>query len=200
MPEKTVKSKVLLIDIGGVVVAWDPQITHDYLKTLGISEEKAELFFDNDAYENFSRGTLTEQEFFEKLKEILGTGELTYEQAVYAHKISMPGLVDGIKDLIQCLSEKYELVFVTDTEPWQDKHLDSLIDLSHYRIFKSHEIGVLKAEEGFFPYVLKELKINPKEALLIDDSPNKIERARQCGIESVQFFNVPELRAGLERE
>jgi len=199
MPEKTIKPKVLLFDIGGVVINWDPQITYDYLKTLGIPEERAKLFFDDEAYNDFSRGKLTEQDFYEELKIILRAPDLSYEQAVYAHSISMPGLVDGIKDLIQQLSENHKLAFVTDTEPWQDKHLESLIDLNQYPIFKSHEIGSLKAEGEFFLYVIRELGIEPKEALLIDDSSNKIEMAHQSGIETVLFSNVSELNADLER-
>jgi len=56
-------------------------------------------------------------------------------------------------------------------------------------IFNSAEVGLLKPDPKFFQYILKKLKVEPKECLFIDDNPENIKVAKKLGFFSILFTN-----------
>jgi putative hydrolase of the HAD superfamily len=69
----------------------------------------------------------------------------------------------------------------------------------------SYQLGMAKPEPAIYQHTLRELGIEPGEALFIDDRLVNIEAARALGMQGILFSNVEQLRkdligAGLDRE
>ena len=55
------------------------------------------------------------------------------------------------------------------------------------KVFISSEMKIAKPNKEFFEYVLKETGVNPQDAVFVDDNPNNINGAKDCGIEGILF-------------
>ena len=189
--------KTIIFDVGDVVTTGDFDITYRRLESHGVSSHKARKFFHNEDYLAFSRGEIGSKAFHEALVRHLGT-QLTYDQVVEAHDIHMTGIDQEVVAVLDKLPIE-SIVFATDTNEWQTKKEKELIDLIAYtdRIFRSHEIGMLKIDPGCFPYIITCLGKNPSELFFIDNNPKKTKMAEKCGIQSHVFTTGAKLREWL---
>ncbi len=85
----------------------------------------------------------------------------------------------GIKIYLATDQDKYRTQFI-----WNERGLKNWLDGK----FASHEVGFEKGNPEFFKYVMKNLKINnPDELLLVDDSSSKIESAKKVGLQTYHY-------------
>lgn len=202
-------SQVLLFDLGGVVLAYDHNYTHAYLEEPGVSQEAAPRLFQCDEYAQFSRGEIDENAFCDALRIRLRSPALTNDQLLQAHHKQIYGLVPGMKELIEKLAASRRIVFVTDTNVWQNARQQELIDLREYTVITSNSIGVRKVDsevvdekgekKSFFPQALGILNIFPNDTLLIDDNPKTIEAAQKHGMQTVLFSGSEALENELKQ-
>jgi putative hydrolase of the HAD superfamily len=61
----------------------------------------------------------------------------------------------------------------------------------------SYLLGIAKPDEAIYRHVLKELAVEPEEALFIDDKQPNIEAARALGMKCHQFTTAAHLREDL---
>lgn len=61
----------------------------------------------------------------------------------------------------------------------------------------SYELGVAKPDPAIYLHTLKELRIQPEEALFLDDKQPNIDAARALGIRGILFTDTETLRADL---
>jgi putative hydrolase of the HAD superfamily len=64
--------------------------------------------------------------------------------------------------------------------------------------FSSCYLGVRKPDRGIYSLALKITQREPAECVLIDDRGLNLECAREMGMHTIQFVNVPQLRAELQ--
>jgi len=186
--------KNIIFDVGNVIIKSDQNITFSMLKDYGVPNNAARKFFDNYEYREFSRGNISARIFYDTLiQKHLGV-HLKYEHIVDAHNKHLTGVIHKVVEMLSKLPRE-KLVFLTDTNEWQTTRERQLIDLSHYSdiIFRSHEIHMLKIDDGLFPYIIKKLNVKPEEIILIDDSIEKIEIAQKHGLRTHQFIDPSQL-------
>lgn len=195
------KPKVLLFDIGNVVVEADHAITHKILEEYGVARANAETFYSNNEYLEFSRGNLDHHAFYQILIDKYLKFHLDYKQVVNAHNLHIYKVNQDVERILQKLSS-YQIAFATDTNQWQTERVRELIDLSNYsdRIFESHKIHMLKSDEGIFQYIAKSLNVGVERILLVDDSPHKIKAAKHSGLQTLLFKNATQLSLELRRQ
>ena len=63
--------------------------------------------------------------------------------------------------------------------------------------FLGNELGMLKPNPEIYRHVLDTLKIEPKEAVFIDDLPENVQGAEAVGIHGILFENAGQLRQKL---
>ncbi len=195
--------KFIMFDVGNVIIQADNNITYDILERYGVPKENARNFFDIDEFKEFSRGKINGKSFYNKLIQKYLRTDLKYEEVVKAHNMHIYGIDHSVvKILLKLTKGKEKLVFLTDTNEWQTKREKELINLRSYsdRIFRSHKIHMLKTDIGCFPYVIKKLHVEANEILLIDNSIEKVDMARQYNIQTVQFRNADQLIECLKRQ
>jgi len=186
--------KIVLFDVGNVVVKADNEITHKILQDYGVLEHNARRFYTNPEYLDFSRGKITGKDFYRALIGRYLQFQLTFQQVVYAHNEHLYDVDDGVVEFLSKIPRE-KLAFLTDTNEWQTEKERQLVDLSQYsdKIFRSHEIHRLKTDLDCFDYVFGELKVEPSEILLVDDSPEKISIAQRKGLQTHQFVDLENL-------
>ncbi len=192
---------VILFDVGNVILLANHKITHEILcKEYEVPAERAAKFFENEDYRNFSRGMIDGEEFYKRLVQNYLKTDLSYEEVVAAHDRHIYDVDSEVVEIIKSLSPKIRLGFVTDTNLWQTRREREMIDLARFskEIFRSYESGMIKNDEGFFPYLLKVLGLKPSEILLIDDSPEKIKRAQENGFLTHTYENADKLKTFLK--
>ncbi len=183
----------IVFDVGNVVVIANQKITYGILEEYGVPKDRAAEFFDIKEYNDFSRGKITGKEFYNALIQKFGV-KLSYKQIVHAHNEHIFGIDSEVVKILSKLP-KEKLAFLTDTNEWQTEREKELIDLKSYSnlVFRSHEIHMLKTDKNCFPYVISQLCVEPNEILLIDDSIEKVEMAKQHGIQTLQFKDAGRL-------
>lgn len=204
--------KIIMFDLGNVFLAAKHSITYEYLERLGIPMDRALRYYQIPEYKDFSKGRITDQQFYKAVKKLLGSSDISYEQVREAHNLHIYGVTPGMTDLLQKLSNSFEgsIVFATDTNTWQTQRQQEFIDLTGYRVFASNEIGMLKGEpelvdskghkRSFYLTILEDLRTKPEEILFIDDSVEKIDRARSYGISAIKFENQQQLQTKLSQK
>lgn len=203
--------KVLLFDLGNVVLAADHTITHAYIKKLGVTSENAVKFFMIPEYSAFSRGEIDEHTFADALRTALHVPDIMNDELRTAHNEHIYALIPDMQKLLTQLTDQYgthAIVFATDTNVWQTARQQELIDLSGYTIFASDKLHILKTDPekeiadsqiSFFQIVLQQLQISSAEILFIDDSPEKIVTANSYGLQTIHFENPEQLKETLGR-
>ncbi len=71
------------------------------------------------------------------------------------------------------------------------------IDYFDHHIF-SGEVRSVKPEPEIYEHCIAALKVQPSEALFIDDRDENLEQARAIGCRTIRYQSVPQLRAELQ--
>lgn len=100
--------------------------------------------------------------------------------------------------LINLLRKKYRVVCLTNTEP-EIVELSGRNGLFDYfeKAFISSEMGLKKPDIKSYEKVSDELRIEPRQAVLIDNIPNYVEAAKKIGINGILYQDIDHLKQEL---
>jgi len=194
---------VVVFDIGGVLIDWDPR--HLYRKLFSGDELAMEHFLANvcthewnrcqDAGRSFAEGArLLKLEHPEKAELIDAYGARFDEM--------MPGPIAGTVEILAELRDRGTLLyalsnFSAETFPPALERFDFL------RWFRgmviSGEVGVIKPDPRIYELMLARFAIDPHRAVYIDDVAANAEAARPFGIHGIHFTTPGALREELVR-
>jgi len=194
------RPSAFLFDIGNVVVYSSHAVTRAWLARYHkISPDKSNKFFAVPEYLQFARGAIGPEEFHNGIRRDVDES-LTIHETRRAHDEHIFGIFQETVAVIGELAKQGDrIAFVTDTNIWQTERVNQLVDLGVFskEMHESCNIGMIKVDPGFFPYLVDQLKMDPADALLIDDSPEKIEMAQKVGLQTLLFVNPSQLKSEL---
>ena len=191
-------TRVVLSDIGNVIVRATHAITFAILEDLGVASKDARRFFANPAYVEFACGTIDGHEFARQIADFHVRGRLDERQVRMAHDAH---IYDADVGVLTALSRvTVPLMVATDTNAWQADRVQQLVDIARLarRVFRSDQLGALKEHAGTFERIASDIGEDPSRILFIDDSAHKIARAKRVGFDTVQFRDVQQLVAALQ--
>lgn len=176
--------KNVLLDLGGVVfnstglsnekIDWKiiSQLNHKYGHQLNIGEISAQPFLDE--YNQLTSQELILADF---LQSIFDTLEFNSQLISFlSERAHIYILSDNYRENIAYISKRYK--FAT----WSKKQ------------FYSYDFELTKYQgTKIFELVLQNLDIKASDLIFIDDSPEKIKFAQQCGIPSIIYKNNQQL-------
>lgn len=182
------KVSTVIFDYGGVIAE------EGWAKGVRIIAEKCghepESFFQLcvDAIQEvgFCIGNVDEYEYWNymktKVKIPMTTEELKEE--------ILPRFImrqDVIK-LAERLGKHYTTVILSDQTHWLDElnERDDFFKVFHH-VYNSYHDGNSKQSESYFVETCEKLKIEPNEAVFIDDNKGNISRARNVGLNAVLY-------------
>lgn len=192
----------LLLDLGGVFLNSRYSVLFGGFSSLGIPVEKSSRIFSMPEYNDFVRGRIDSGAFCNGIREAIGEHTISDDEIRRIFDEHIIGVIPGMVALLERLTESYgpeKIIFCSDTNEWQTKRQEELLNLTRYRIITSNQLGLLKSDldvndgRNFFQIVIDELEVRPEELLFVDDNPFNIAVANISGIQTVRFEGREEL-------
>jgi 2-haloacid dehalogenase len=196
------RSTVVVFDLGGVLIDWDPRYLY------------RQLFDDADEMESFLAEVTTAEwnahqdagrPWVEAIEILVAQHRERRELIEAFHQRwpemlagEVPGTVDVLADLratgvrLAALSNWSAEMFPVARERFEF--------LAWFEgIVISGDVGVNKPDPRIFLHLVKQFEIEPAAALFIDDSPANIDAATALGFRAIQFTGATRLRRDLVR-
>jgi len=185
--------RAVIFDFGGVLVRMiDDRPRLALAKQLGVPLSRIDdLVFFSESAQRASRGEINVGMHWNAVREALGIRSEDMpkflEQYWSADDVSW-----DLLDYIRTLRPQYKVGLLSNA--WDDLrqtmhnrwNIDGLFD----ELIISAEVGLVKPDPRVFQLAVGRLKIEPAQALFIDDMSVNVEAARQEGLEAIQFLNT----------
>jgi FMN phosphatase YigB (HAD superfamily) len=193
----------VVLDLGGVLVQLD---SRPFFKVFGHPKwGTVEEFVDQievwEMYDLWERGGCSEDDFFKAFKVWAGFPSLSQKEFRTHWNGIFPGGLKGAGLILRKLKTKYRLYALSNTTDthfeYMKKHFRFLKEFD--RIFTSFGLKARKPEPVIFERMLKELQMDPKTLLYIDDRQENIETAKNLGFITERCPGPTHLEAILEK-
>lgn len=185
--------KNIIFDLGGVIYDIRYENIADAFAKMGAgnlvslySKSKQTDFIDL-----FEEGRISVSDFCGQIRQ-LSSVPLTNQQIADAWNAILIDVPKERVDFLLKLKKKYNLYLFSNTNQLNYEcfvaHLNHKFGFDFFEtIFQSayfsHILQIRKPKKEGFQRIIEEQHLNPEETLFIDDSPQHIEGARQCGLQ-----------------
>jgi len=192
--------KNIVFDVGRVLIKWYPCEYTSEVFGNKISEEICSKVYDSPDWTEIDRGTITEEEFWEKKKkelphlekelEHLSHKSLDFLQPIEENTRLIPMLKEAgynlyilsnfNKENFEVIYNKYEFF----------KYFDGLVVSAWYHL--------VKPQKEIFTLLIDKFEIDHEESLYIDDNIKNVEVARELGFQTIHLEDYRILEKKLE--
>ena len=194
--------RIVVFDIGGVLLRWDPRFL--YRKLFAGDERAMEEFLATVCTVEWNERQDAGRTFAEAHAELVPKHpDKTHLIEAFGNRFDemiagpIEGTVDILADLKRAGVPRYALTnWSAETFPPARARFEFLSWFDG--IVVSGEEGVIKPDPRIFRILLKRHCIAPDEAVFIDDNPGNAAAARVLGIHSIHFRSPELLRRELE--
>jgi epoxide hydrolase-like predicted phosphatase len=181
--------RAVFFDLGGVIIRTEYQAPRELLaERLNLTyEDLNKIVFEGDSGRKASLGAITTEEHW----------------AAIAHRLRLPAsetsrlradffagdVIDrGLLDFIRKLRPRYKTGVISNAWPdLREYMVENKFDDAFDAIVISSEVGVMKPELKIYRLALGQLKVEPAEAVFVDDMPANVEAARLLGMQALRF-------------
>ena len=197
--------KTIVFDLGGVYFTSGSTLAIEKIKEIYNIEDETllrEIFTDKPTTEGYllRKGLITIDEFEEQLFKKLGINRKERKHTRYIWFGSYC-VHFGIEELLQLLKKNYRLVIFSGNVRERVEYLDKKCNFLRYfddTVF-SFDYQKNKNEIEFYKELIKHLKCEPSEALLIDDEKKNILIARSMGMNGIHYYYTEKLIEDLKK-
>ena len=192
-----VKIKTIIFDLGGVLIDWNPRYVY---RDIFDDEEKIDWFFENICTNEWNEKQDAGRSLQEATEELV-LKHPEYEIEVRAYYGRWEEMLGGpINDTVEILrtikeANNYNLYALTN---WSAETFPVALD--RYDFLKWFDGIVMSGEEktrkpfaDIYHTLLSRFKVDPSEALFIDDSLRNIKGAEEVGIKGIHFESPQQL-------
>jgi len=193
------KIVAVLFDLGNVLAFID---FHEFWHSLGFLRPEEIAPF-ADGYTSWTHqyeiGFVSTSEYFAGLQSVFAR-RFYVEQLEQAFKNIIREPVEGMRDIVKSVSRTHRTALVSNTNEIHYKKSMEKFDVLPllHRHYLSYQMHVMKPAHEFYDVIIKDLKIDPSEVLLIDDLITNIKGAQEAGMQAVQFENTKQLEKVLK--
>lgn len=188
--------KILLFDLGGVLININYQATIDAFEQLGIPNFKDMYSQANQSglFDDYETGKISSFAFINGILDFLPAG-CTANQVVHAWNAMLLDWPTSRLNFLQKLAATHDLYVLSNTNELHmekaRRNLKNATDLEledfFTTVFLSHELGDRKPNTSAFQKVLDHIGAKAEDVLFVDDSIQHVENARSMGIEAVHL-------------
>lgn len=192
--------KVICLDLGKVIVDYDPTIPLNALGTRSALSlpEIMQVLTDREPLLLFDRGRYSRSDFYRtmcaRLKLDVSTEE--FERLWTSLFLPEPLLPESF---LLSLKRRYRLLMLSNVNEvhfefiWKNyplvRHIEDRL--------LSYELGCLKPEPAIYRIAIDRAGVRPQEIFFADDRPENVEAARQAGIVATCFQSEQQLKLAL---
>jgi putative hydrolase of the HAD superfamily len=199
--------KNIVFDLGGVIIDLNRQESVDRFIAMGIADadEMLNPYHQSGVFLQSEDGTLSADEFIEKLSEISGK-PLSYEIVAngwlgFLKKVSQEKL-----DYILSLRSDYKIYLLSNTNPFvmNFAHSTDFCEagkpITDYfdKIYASCEMKVVKPHCKIFELMLADSGMIPSETLFLDDGAANVKMGAEMGLHTYQPEDGEDWRATVD--
>ena len=187
--------KNIIFDLGGVVIDIDFNLTFSAFARLANQsiEETKKVMSDLNIWDRYERGSLTDQDFINIIRESLQLMQ-TDEEIITAWNALLLELPKKRIDLIKQINTKYNTYVLSNTSNIHIVGVNKILEKStgendlkniFGKIYYSYEINRRKPDLDIYEFVLKDAGLKPEETLFLDDNLDNIGAAKKVGIQTI---------------
>lgn len=198
MPLNLDTLKVLLFDLGGVIVPW---VGIDALEKLtGLSRAQVTKHFSNNAILSaYEIGACDDDAFAEELNSIFNLGLSTSEiKDLWNSWVKPP--FPNTEAVLKSLNKRYITACLSNTNSLHWTHLQTILDLDACfdMTFASQILKSAKPDPEIYQATIKALNVPPESILFFDDTMINVDAAQSAGLQAVHVDRtvgvIPKLR------
>jgi epoxide hydrolase-like predicted phosphatase len=191
--------KAIIFDLGGVLFTNGTKKFIDFIANkYSLDKEMIKEVMDGEIGTLYRESKISRDEFWNRCLQEL---HITADRDELEEKwIDGYELIEGTRDVIQELSKKYKIYFLSDNVKERVEKINArynFIDWFEDGVF-SHEVGVRKPNPQIYKIALKKADVTPQEAVFIDDKPHFLPPAKEMGIRTFLFESPEKLREDLK--
>lgn len=193
--------KAIYWDIGGVLLRTrDRQPRQQLAERLGLSYQELEaLVFNSELGRKAQRGEIAETERWNHLVDELG---ITLEEVPAVREAFFGGdfLDQELVAYLRRLRPRYRLGVISNAMDGTRQFIEVTCGLAGVfdHLTFSAEIGVMKPDVRIFHHALAGLRVEPGEAVFVDDFLHNVEAARAVGMHAIHFQSPAQAMAELD--
>jgi epoxide hydrolase-like predicted phosphatase len=192
---------IIVFDFGGVIAEIDNDALFFYLqRSLNLSPAQATQLL-TKLRESRAKG-VSEEEFWKEYAASTNTAlPANWTESFDAVKQSAVRPIPRMIELVKTLkAQGYRVAMLSNVQKHQAKVVrDKGLHLYFDPLILSCEIGVEKPKMEAFQILVQRLHARPQDCIMIDDTPENIQAARQLGMDVILFQSVEGLQAELKR-
>ena len=194
--------RAVIFDFGGVLVRTEDQAFRRALAARldMTSEELGALIFESNSARQAILGEITTQEHWDFVRKILKLSEEEFPSvplAFWGGDI----LDTALMDYIRSLHPQYKTALLSNA--WDDLRgklrQTWKIDDAFDEIIISSEVGFAKPDLRIYRLTLDRLRVNPDEAVFIDDFQENVDGAILAGLQTIRFESSHQVLKALSR-
>jgi len=195
------KYSAIVFDLGNVLIPFDYNILIGKINRIepGLGNKFVEYYRSNySIHRDFERGFISEEEFINKMLEVLDNRIDSNTFCNYYADIFKVN--KEVASLLPILKNKYKLFLLSNTDSIHQKYGWQKYDfLQHFdKLILSHEIGAVKPEDKIYHAVEDASGYPAEEHIFIDDIEEYVKAAKKLGWDGIHFrdydFLVEELK------
>ena len=192
--------KVICLDLGKVIVDYDPTIPLNALGTRSALSfpEIMQVLTDREPLLQFDRGHYSRSDFYRTMCARLRLDVSTEEFERLWTSLFLPEPLLPESFLLS-LKRRYRLLMLSNVNEvhfefiWKNyplvRHIEDRL--------LSYELGCLKPEPAIYRIAIERAGVRPQEIFFADDRPENVEAARRAGIVATCFQSEQQLRFAL---
>jgi len=195
------KIKVLLFDLGGVLVDWDGTTPLVEMTGGRLNREAARQFWLTSPWVGrHDTGACNVQEFAVGARQELHL-DIEQEAFISAYRSWVKGVYPGVHALLERLSQHYQLATLTNNNAEHFDRITHDLDLGHYfsQVFASHLLGMKKPDPEIYRYVTESLDVKPEQIAFFDDNPECLVPAHAIGWQTFHTVGLAQVEAALHQ-
>ena len=191
--------EAIIFDSGGVIHT-DPmkEVHKDIAQTLGITDEEETRIW-REVHPKHGEGKTSVKEFWQEFLEKSGVQLEVPQDLLLREYVKGFKRNEGVLEIVKKLKIRgYKVAILSNSiAPHAEfNHQVGIYDEFPIRIL-SHEVGVRKPDPEIYRLALKELGIEPQEAIYVDDNDDNVEAARKLGMSAIKYEDPGQLRSAL---
>lgn len=184
--------KNIILDMGNVLLSYDPQIPLDlYAEGETAKELIRKELFEGPEWVERDKGNISDAEMYERVR--MRIPEELHPQllkCVEGWDICMKP-VEGAKEFCDLAKEKgYQLYVLSNASERFYDYFPRFVSLDYFAgSVVSCDVHMVKPDPGIYAYLLKKYGLEAEESLFIDDRQENIDGAADAGMQVHLFQN-----------
>lgn len=189
--------KIIIFDLGGVIIDLhvDQTVKH-FSEALKKSEEEvAKAHQEADFFLLYEKGLISDDQFYLALNNHFQT-TVDHNTLSDAWNAMLGKIVSEKIDFIQQLQNTYECWVLSNTNAIHERKFNQILmaDAGYKRlhdvfdkVYFSHELNMRKPDAEIFEHILTTNRVEPGDAVFLDDSEENIRSAQKVGMGGIHI-------------